>query len=112
MSQLMQMMVIRSPCYEDILIINVPQKELIELIPFRRQTRGKDICQTVLDCLKDKEIVSKYLVPVATYGALTIKGIQNGFMTRRTHKLLPLHHEAFCAKTIAKGDLGDLSSTR
>lgn len=102
----------RSPCYEDILIINPPPpKELIKLISFRRQTRGKDICQAVLDCLKDKEIVSKDLVSVATYRALTMKGIKNGLMTRRTNKLLPFPHEAFCARTIAKGGLGDLSST-
>ena len=39
-----------------------PQKEIIEVIPLKGQTRGEDICEAVLDCLKNKEINTTHLV--------------------------------------------------
>lgn len=46
-----------------------PQEELIELIPLKGQTRGEDICEAVLNCLRAKEINTTHLVSVATDGA-------------------------------------------
>ena len=41
------------------------KEELIEIIPLQSQTRGKDICAAVSDCLKTKEINTTHLILVA-----------------------------------------------
>lgn len=39
-----------------------PQEELIELIPLKDQTRGQDICEAAVSCLKAKGINTTHLV--------------------------------------------------
>ena len=84
-----------------------PQEEMIELIPLKGQTRGKDICEAVLNCLKAKEINTSNMVSVATDGAPSMRGTKKGFVTlleeSLDRKLLTfhciLHQEALCAQT-------------
>lgn len=84
-----------------------PQEEMIELIPLKGQTRGEDICEAVLDCLRVKEINTTHLVSVATDGAPNMTGVQKGFAAllqkSLDRKLLTfhciLHQEALCAQT-------------
>lgn len=86
---------------------NGPQEEVIDLIPLMGQTRGEDICDAVMDCLKRKQISTNHLVSVATDGAPSMTGTQKGFVTllQRTleRELLTfhciLHQEALCAQT-------------
>ncbi|OCU00129.1 hypothetical protein XELAEV_18005914mg [Xenopus laevis] len=59
-----------------------PQEELLELIPLKGQTRGQDICEAVLSCLKG--INTAHLVSVSTDGAPSMRGV---------------HKEALCAQT-------------
>ncbi|KAL1277342.1 hypothetical protein QQF64_024015 [Cirrhinus molitorella] len=58
-----------------------PQEVVIELIPLKGQTRGEDICEAVLNCLKAKEINTTHLVSVATDGAPSMRGAHKGFVT-------------------------------
>lgn len=84
-----------------------PQEELIKLIPLKGQTRGEDICEAVLNCLKVKEINTTHFMSVATDGAPSMTGPQKGFVAllqkSLDRKLLAfhciLHQEAFCAQT-------------
>lgn len=85
-----------------------PQEEMIELIPLKGQTRGEDICEAVLDCLRVKEINTTHLVSVATDGAPNMTGAQKSFVallqkSPLDRKLLTfhciLHQEALCAQT-------------
>ncbi|XP_023815961.1 general transcription factor II-I repeat domain-containing protein 2 [Oryzias latipes] len=84
-----------------------PQEEMIELIPLKGQTRGEDICEAVLHCLRTKEIKTTHLVPVASDGAPSMTGAQKGFVAllqkSLDRKLLTfhciLHQEALCAQT-------------
>lgn len=84
-----------------------PQEELIELIPLKCQTRGEDICEAVLNCLRAKEIKTTHLVSVATDGAPSMTGGHKGFvaMLQKSldRKLLAfhciLHQEALCVQT-------------
>ncbi|KAL0978655.1 hypothetical protein UPYG_G00173530 [Umbra pygmaea] len=86
-----------------------PQEEIIELIPLKGQTRGEDICEAVLNCLRAKGINTTHLVSVATDGAPSMTGAQKGFVAllQKTldRKLLTfhciLHQEALCAQTFA-----------
>ena len=57
-----------------------PQEEIIELIPMKDQTRGKDICEDVLECLRAKSINTTHLVSVATDGAPSTTGAQKSFV--------------------------------
>ena len=84
-----------------------PQEEMVELIPLKGQTRGEDICEAVLDCLRAKEIKTTHLVSVATDGAPSMTGAHRGFVAllqkSLDRKLLTfhciLHQEALCAQT-------------
>ncbi|KAL1007606.1 hypothetical protein UPYG_G00089010 [Umbra pygmaea] len=84
-----------------------PQEEIIELIPLKGQTRGEDICEAVLNCLRAKGINTTHLVLVATDGAPSMTGAQKGFVAllqkSLDRKLLTfhciLHQEALCAQT-------------
>ncbi|XP_067094207.1 general transcription factor II-I repeat domain-containing protein 2B-like [Osmerus mordax] len=84
-----------------------PQEEIIELIPLKGQTRGEDICEAVLNCLRAKGINTTHLVSVATDGAPSMTGAQKGFVAllqkSLDRKLLTfhciLHQEALCAQT-------------
>ncbi len=84
-----------------------PQEEVIGLIPLKGQTRGQDICEAVLNCLKAKEINTTHLVSMATDGAPSMRGAQKGFVTLLQkslgRKLLTfhctLHQEALSAQT-------------
>ncbi len=58
-----------------------PQEEIIEVTPLKGQTRGEDICEAVLDCLKTKEINTTHLVSVDTDGAPSMTGAQQGFVS-------------------------------
>lgn len=77
------------------------------MIPLKGQTRGEDICEAVLDCLRTKEIKTTHLVSVATDGAPSMTGAQKGFVAllqkSLDRKLLTfhciLHQEALCAQT-------------
>ena len=83
------------------------EDEMIELIPLKGQTRGEDICEAVLNCLKAKEINTSNMVSVATDGAPSMRGTKKGFVTllekSLDRKLLTfhfvLHQEALCAQT-------------
>ncbi|KAM3841446.1 general transcription factor II-I repeat domain-containing protein 2-like [Vipera latastei] len=84
-----------------------PQEEMIEFIPLKGQARGEDICEAVLDYFKTKEISTTHLVSVATDGAPSMTGAQEGFVALLQkslgRKLLTfhciLHQEALCAQT-------------
>lgn len=84
-----------------------PQEEIIELIPLKGQTRGEDICEAVLNCLRAKGINTTHLVSVATDGAPSMTGAHKGFVAllqkSLDRKLLTfhciLHQEALCAQT-------------
>jgi len=84
-----------------------PQEEMIELIPLKGQTRWKDICEAVMNCLRDKKINTTHLVSVATDGPPSMTGAQKGFVAllqkSLDRKLLTfhciLHQEALCAQT-------------
>ncbi|XP_059819303.1 general transcription factor II-I repeat domain-containing protein 2-like [Hypanus sabinus] len=85
-----------------------PQEELIELIPLKEQTRGEDICEAVLNCLRAKGIKTTHLVSVATgVRAPNMTGTHKGFVAllqkSLDRKLLTfhciLHQEALCAQT-------------
>lgn len=84
-----------------------PQEEIIELIPLKGQTRGEDICEAIVDCLKAKEIKTSHMVSVATDGAPSMRGTTKGFVTllqkSLNRKLLTfhciIHQEALCAQT-------------
>ena len=84
-----------------------PQEEIIELIPLKAQTRGEDICEAILECLREKGINTTHLVSVATDGTLSKTGAQKGFVVllQKTldRNLLSfhciLHQEALCAQT-------------
>ncbi|KAM9165591.1 general transcription factor II-I repeat domain-containing protein 2A-like [Pangshura tecta] len=84
-----------------------PQEELIELIPLKGQTRGQDICEAVLSCLKAKGINTTHLVSVSTDGAPSMTGAQKGFVNLLQKSLdrelmmfhCILHQEALCAQT-------------
>ncbi|XP_072892951.1 general transcription factor II-I repeat domain-containing protein 2A-like [Hemitrygon akajei] len=84
-----------------------PQEEMIELIPLKGQTRGEDICEAVLNCLRAKGIKTTHLVSVATDGAPSMTGAHKGFVAllqkSLDRKLLTfhciLHQEAMCAQT-------------
>ncbi|KAL3967226.1 TIMELESS-interacting protein [Sarotherodon galilaeus] len=79
----------------------------LELIALKCQTRGEDICEAVLDCLRVKEIKTSHLVSVATDGAPSMTGGHRGFVAwlqkSLDRKLLTfhciLHQEALCAQT-------------
>ncbi len=83
------------------------QEEVIELIPLKCQTRGQDICEAVLNCLKAKEINTTHLVSVETNGAPSMRGAQKGFVTLLQKSLgrnlltfhCILHQVALCAQT-------------
>ncbi|CAI5678450.1 unnamed protein product [Oreochromis niloticus] len=78
-----------------------------ELIALKCQTRGEDICEAVLDCLRVKEIKTSHLVSVATDGAPSMTGGHRGFVAwlqkSLDRKLLTfhciLHQDALCAQT-------------
>ena len=53
-----------------------PQEEMIELIPLKGQTRGEDVCEAVLNCLRAKGINTTHLVSVATDGAQSDRSAQ------------------------------------
>ncbi|KAI5088835.1 general transcription factor II-I repeat domain-containing protein 2-like, partial [Silurus meridionalis] len=83
-----------------------PQEELIKLIPLKGQTRGEDICEAVLNCLRAKEIHTTHLVSVASDGAPSMTGAHKGFAAllqkSLDRKLLTFHCilcEALCAQT-------------
>ena len=84
-----------------------PQEEIIELIPLKGQTRGEDICEAIVNCLKAKGIKTSHMVSVATDGAPSMRGAHKGFVTllqkSLDRKLLTfhciLHQEALCAQT-------------
>ena len=84
-----------------------PQEEIIELIPLKGQTRGEDICEAVVNCLKAKEINTTNMVSVAIDGAPSMRGTQKGFITLLQKSLgrelltfhCILHQEALCAQT-------------
>lgn len=84
-----------------------PQEELIELIPLKGQTRGQDICEAVVSCLKAKGINTTHLVSVSTDGAPSMRGAQKGFVNLLQKSLdqelmtfhCILHQEALCAQT-------------
>ncbi|KAF7662874.1 hypothetical protein LDENG_00224530 [Lucifuga dentata] len=84
---------------------------MVELIPLKGQTRGEDICEVVVNCLKSKGINTTHLVSVATDGAPSMRGTQKGFVTllqkSLDRKLLTfhciLHQEALCAQTFPTG---------
>ncbi|KAJ4939175.1 hypothetical protein JOQ06_028635 [Pogonophryne albipinna] len=84
-----------------------PQEVIIELIPLKGQTRGEDICEAVLNCLRAKGINTTHLVSVATDGPPSMTGAQKGFVAllqkSLDRKLLTfhciLHQEALCAQT-------------
>ena len=84
-----------------------PQEEMIQLMPLKGQTRGEDICEAVLDCLRAKEIKTTHLVSVATDGAPSMTGAHRGFVAllqkSLDRKLLTfhciLHQEALCSQT-------------
>jgi hypothetical protein len=84
-----------------------PQEEIIELIPLKGQTRGEDICEAVVNCLKAKGINTTNMVSVATDGAPSMRGTQKGFITLLQKSLgrelltfhCILHQEALCAQT-------------
>uniref|UniRef100_A0A674PAJ3 General transcription factor II-I repeat domain-containing protein 2A-like n=2 Tax=Takifugu rubripes TaxID=31033 RepID=A0A674PAJ3_TAKRU len=86
---------------------NGPQEELIELIPLKGQTRGQDICDAVVSCLKDKGINTTHLVSVSTDGAPSMRGAQKGFVNLLQKSLgrdlmtfhCIIHQEALCAQT-------------
>ena len=88
-----------------------PQEKLIELIPLKGQTRGEDICEAVLECLRigltTKGINKNHLVSVATNGAPSMTGAHKGFIVLLQKSLdrqlltfhCILHQEALCAQT-------------
>lgn len=84
-----------------------PKEEIIELIPLKGQTRGEDICEAVINCLKAKDINTRHMVSVSTDGAPSMRGAHKGFVTllQKTlgRELLTfhciLHQEALCAQT-------------
>ena len=84
-----------------------PQEELIELIPLKGQTRGEDICEAVLKCLRTKGINTNHLVSVATDRAPSMTGAHKGFVVLLQKSLdrqlltfhCILHQEALCAQT-------------
>ena len=84
-----------------------PQEKLIELMLLKGQTRGEDICEAVLECLRIKGINTNHLVSVATDGAPSITGAHKGFVVLLQKSLdrqlltfhCILHQEALCAQT-------------
>ncbi len=50
------------------------QEEIIDLIPLKGQTRGEDICEAVVKCLKAKEISTSHIMSVATDVASSMRG--------------------------------------
>ena len=84
-----------------------PKKEIIELIPLKNQTRGEDICEAVLECLRAKGINTTHLVSVAADGAPSMTSAQKGFVAllqkSLVRKLLTfhctVHQEALYAQT-------------
>lgn len=84
-----------------------PQEELIELIPLKGQTRGQDICEAVVSCLKAKGINTTHLVSVSTDGTPSMRGAQKGFVNLLQKSLdrelmtfhCVLHQEALCSQT-------------
>ena len=84
-----------------------PQEELIELMLLKGQTRGEDICEAVLECLRIKGINTNHLVSIATDGAPSITGAHKGFVVLLQKSLdrqlltfhCILHQEALCAQT-------------
>ena len=85
-----------------------PQEEMFELIPLKCQTRGKDLCEAVFECLRAKDIKTTHLVSVATDGAPSITGAHRGFVAllqkSLNRKLMSfpciLDQEALCAQTL------------
>ena len=77
------------------------------MISLKGQTRGEDICDAVLECLRAKDINATHQVSVAIDGAPSMTGVQKGFVAllQKTldRKLLTfycnLHQEALCAQT-------------
>ena len=72
-----------------------PQEEMIELIPLKGQTRGENICEAILECLKAKGINTTHLGSVATDGALRMTGSQKGFVAllqKSLDRKLPSFH--------------------
>lgn len=51
-----------------------PQEEITALIPLKGQTRGEDIYDAVVNCLKAKRINTTHMVSVATAGAPGMRG--------------------------------------
>ena len=82
------------------------QEELIELKPLKGQTRGQDICEAVVSCLKAKGINTTHLVSVSTDGAPSMRGAQKGFVNLLQKSLdrelmtfhCILHQEALCTQ--------------
>ena len=71
-----------------------PQEEMIELIPLKGQTRGEDVSEAVLNCLRAKGINTTHLVSVAE-GAPSMTGAHKGFVVlpqkSLDRKLLTFH---------------------
>lgn len=58
-----------------------PQEEIIDVIPLKGRTRGKDIWEAVLDCLKIKKVKTIQRVSVALDWALSMRGPHWGFVS-------------------------------
>ena len=84
-----------------------PQEEIIKWISLKGQTRGEDICEAILDCLRAKGINTTHLVLVATDGAPSMTGVQKDFVAllqkSLDRKLLSFHcillQGALCVQT-------------
>ena len=83
-------------------------RRCIELIPLKDQTRGENICEAVLECLRTKGINTNHLVSVATDGAPSMTGAHKGFVVLLQKSLdrqlltfhCILHQEALCSQTL------------
>ncbi|XP_065650709.1 SCAN domain-containing protein 3-like [Hydra vulgaris] len=84
------------------------QEELLELLPMKGQTRWEDIAESVLKCLKTKNINIERIVSVATDGAPVMiaknKGFIKLFSSHISHEIILfhciLHQEALVAKSL------------
>ena len=68
------------------------KEEFIEIIPLKSQTRGKDICAAVLDCLKTKEINTTHFRVVNRAGLF---GSGSGLTFRKTSGLFRTRYDAY-----------------
>ena len=64
-----------------------PKEKIIELTPLKDQTRGEDICEAVLECLRAKGINTTHLVSVATNEAPSRTSAQKGFVALQQKSL-------------------------